>query len=177
MHVTQIGYSDVQSFDYSPVPPSPTSALSRTNSTSNACTADDLNTITRTGSDQMAVVERRRQLVGPLHIQNTPHDEPPPGSNTINHLKLVLIDFAKRIVENDAVASGRGNTHGGVENDPHHDSGSGRSRRKPRPAHFGVATHFIRGVIKSKRLERERSDGPASGTGGTGAATAKRVKR
>ena len=130
----------------------------------------------------MAVVERRRQLVGPLHIQNTPHDEPPPGSNTINHLKLVLIDFAKRIVENDAVDSGRGNTHGGVENDPHHDSGSGRSSRKPRPGHFGVATHFIRGVIKSKRLERERSDGPASGTstsgtGGTGAATAKRVKR
>lgn len=128
----------------------------------------------------MAVVERRRRLVGPLHVQNTPQDEPPPGSNTINHLKLVLIDFAKQIVNNDAVASGRGNTHGGIENDPRYDSSSGRGRRKPLPDHFGVATHFIRGVIKSNRLKRERSDGPGgtrrtSGTA-TGATTT-RVKR
>jgi hypothetical protein len=132
MHVTQIGYIDVQSFDYSPIP-----ASNSQQSITNANSFDGV--ITRTGTDQMAIIERRRQIVEPLHKENTPLEEPPLGSNTTNHLRRVLENFAEKIVANGAVI---GSTFDSSNSSS--TSNNNNNNNRPKPSHFGMAEKFIR---------------------------------
>ena len=150
--VTQIGYSNPCSYDYSPVPPpsiSPArpenSGTSNDNGNGNGNSNGNSNSNSNgngnsskkrrqhEGTAEMYIAKKRLKTMGPLHITPTPtpNEAPPAECNDTNYLRHVLVQFADKIVSNNVVGT----------NDID-------SKHKPAPNHFGVAERFIRAKIK-----------------------------